>query len=382
MPGSGSLSVRSLLLCCQNPARQTKPLLQHSSPETVLMKAAVFEQFQSPLSVRNVADPVPHPDAAIIAVRSCGLCRSDWHGWMGHDSDVHLPHVPGHELAGIVVATGADVRCWKPDARVTVPFCCGCGHCPQCRSGSQQICDHYTQPGFTQWGAFAEYVEIRHADVNLVTLPESIDFATAASLGCRFATSFRAVVAQGRLQAGEWLAVHGCGGVGLSAVMIGAAVGAQVIAVDIRPDRMELARRCGATHVIDATSSDPVEAIRQLTQGGAHVSIDALGSRRTCWNSISSLQKRGRHVQVGLMTGTEANPPVPMALVIGKELELLGSHGMQAFEYPRMLSMIAAGTLKPQLLISNRVTLSEAALLLPEMHHFPNSGVTVIDRFC
>jgi alcohol dehydrogenase len=345
------------------------------------MKAAVFEAFQGPVVVQTVADPVPREDSAVLKVRSCGLCRSDWHGWMGHDSDVHLPHVPGHELAGEVVAVGSGVRAWKVGQRVTVPFCCGCGVCGQCRSGHPQICDHYTQPGFTQWGAFAEYVEIRHADVNLVALPDSLSDVTAASLGCRFATSFRAVADQGRLRAGEWLAVHGCGGVGLSAVMIGRALGARVIAVDIREDRLETAHRCGALHTINSESADPVEAIRELSGGGVQVSVDALGNRRTCWNSICCLAKRGRHVQVGLMAGNDANPRIPMGLVIARELELLGSHGMQAFEYPRMLRMIADGQLRPELLISRTVTLSEAAALLPQMNSFPSPGAIVIDRF-
>lgn len=344
------------------------------------MKAAVFEQFQSPLRIQIVPDPVPEPDAVVIAVRACGLCRSDWHGWMGHDSDVRLPHVPGHELAGLVVEVGCDVRHWSAGQRVTVPFCCGCGSCEQCICGNQQICDRYTQPGFTQWGAFAEFVVIRHADVNLVALPDEIDFVTAASLGCRFSTSFRAVVVQGRTRPGDWVAVHGCGGVGLSAVMIAAALGAQVIAIDIRDDRLDLARQCGASIVINASTTEPVTAIKDTTAGGAHVSLDALGSRTTCWNSIRSLRKRGRHVQIGLMLGSDADPQIPMGAVIGNELEIIGSHGMQAFEYGRMLRMISAGTLRPEILISNRVSLSEAAELLPRMHEFPGHGVTVIDR--
>ena len=344
------------------------------------MIAAVFESFRTPLIVRRVPDPIPRPDAAIIAVRACGLCRSDWHGWMGHDSDVQLPHVPGHELAGEVAAVGSLVRGWKPGQRVTAPFCCGCDSCDQCRSGNHQICDRYTQPGFTQWGAFAEFVEIRYADVNLVALPDSIDDVTAASLGCRFATSFRAVVFQGRVQAGDWVAIHGCGGVGLSAVMIAAAIGARVIAVDVRQDRLELARRCGANDLLDASKSEVVSAIRDLS-GGVHVSLDALGSKQTCWNSVKCLRKRGRHVQVGLMAGPDADPPIPMGVVIANELELIGSHGMQAFEYGRMLSMIEAGTLNPSMLISDRITLTEAASLLPGMHEFPGTGVTVIDRF-
>ena len=344
------------------------------------MKAAVFERFQTPLIIQNVPDPIPQKDAAVIAVRACGVCRSDWHGWMGHDSDVHLPHVPGHELAGDIVAVGSDVRHWNIGQRVTVPFCCGCGTCPQCICGHQQICDRYTQPGFTQWGAFAEFVAIRHADVNLVALPDEIDSVTAASLGCRFATSFRAIVVQGKVQPGDWVAVHGCGGVGLSAVMIAAAMGAQVLAIDIRQDRLEFAQRCGASVTINAGSQDPIAAIKDLTSGGAHVSVDALGSKTTCWNSVKCLRKRGRHVQIGLMLGADADPPVPMSTVIANELEIIGSHGMQAFEYGRMLRMISTGALRPELLISDRVTLTRAAELLPQMHEFPGNGVTVIDR--
>lgn len=346
------------------------------------MRAAVFESFAGELAVRQVDSPEPHPDAAIIKVEACGLCRSDWHGWMGHDSDVRLPHVPGHELAGVVAEVGADVRLWKPGQRVTVPFCCGCGTCGQCISGHQQICDCYTQPGFTQWGAFAEYTEIRHADVNLVTLPDSIPFTTAASLGCRFATSFRGIVHQGRVTGTDVVAVHGCGGVGLSAVMIAAALGARVIAVDINDDTLALAKACGAADTINATrSSDVVEAICELSSGGAHVSMDALGSQTTCYNSIACLQKRGRHIQVGLTLGDDADPRIPMSLVIGKELEVVGSHGMQAFEYGSMLNMIHRGQLQPDRLLTQTITLEDACELLPQMGQFAGTGVTVIDRF-
>jgi alcohol dehydrogenase len=181
------------------------------------MRAAVYEQFGQPLVVRSVPDPAPADDGVVIAVKATGLCRSDWHGWMGHDPDIRLPHVPGHELAGVVVAAGSLVRRWRAGDRVTVPFVCGCGACPQCASGNHQVCDRQSQPGFTHWGSFAEYVAIDRADTNLVALPEEMAYATAASLGCRFATSFRAVVDQGRVTAGQWVAVHGCGGVGLSA---------------------------------------------------------------------------------------------------------------------------------------------------------------------
>ncbi len=346
------------------------------------MRAAVFEQFQGPLTVSTVDTPTPASDAVLIKVEACGICRSDWHGWMGHDSDVQLPHVPGHELAGVVAEVGSDVNNWQLGQRVTVPFCCGCGTCEQCVDNCQHICDRYTQPGFTQWGAFAEYVEIRHADVNLVALPEGIDFVTAASLGCRFATSFRAVVQQGRVTAADTVVVHGCGGVGLSAIMIAAALGARVIGVDLHPQRLKFAKECGADVVLNAANTDDIVGeIRQLTSGGATVSLDALGSRVTCYNSIACLKKRGRHVQVGLTLGQEADPPVPMSAIIGKELELYGSHGMRAFAYGPMLNMIETGQLQPQKLIHQTVTLDQACDILPGMDSFSGSGVVVIDRF-
>jgi alcohol dehydrogenase len=346
------------------------------------MRAAVFEAFQQPLSIQNVADPEPARDGVVVRVAATGICRSDWHGWMGHDSDVHLPHVPGHELAGIVESVGPEVRRYKPGDRVTVPFAVGCGHCPQCISGNQHICDNYFQPGFTAWGSFAEYVAIPHADVNLVHLPDGLDFVEAASLGCRFITSFRAVVVQGRAAPGEWVVVHGCGGVGLSAIMIAAAMGAQVIGVDIKDEALDLAKALGASHVLNGRrESQLIEAIQELTGGGAHIAVDALGSAETCRNAVLSLRKRGRQVQVGLMVADYKDALIPMNLVIAKELEILGSHGMQAHAYQPMLDMILSGKLQPRRMIGETITLEQGAQALTTMGDFAITGVTVIDSF-
>ena len=235
------------------------------------MKAAVYEQFKEPLTIQNVNDPTPNKSSVVIKVEACGICRSDWHGWMGNDPDIALPHIPGHELAGIVEEVGSDVKNWKKDDRVTVPFVGGCGKCSQCFSGNQQICDYQFQPGFTAWGAFAEYVSIDYAEVNLVKLPDEIDFVTASSLGCRFITSFRAVAHQGQVSGGEWIAVHGCGGVGLSAIMIANALGANTIAVDISDDKLEFAKSIGATATVNAKTENTIEAIKEITKGGANV---------------------------------------------------------------------------------------------------------------
>ena len=344
------------------------------------MKAALYYAFQEPLVIENVADPTPSDNGVVLKVEATGLCRSDWHGWMGHDADIkNMPHVPGHEVAGTVAALGKNVRNWKIGDRVTMPFVCGCGTCPECVSGNHQVCDHQFQPGFTGWGTFAEYVAINYADVNLVALPESIDFVTAASLGCRFVTSFRAVVEQGKVKGGQWVAVHGCGGVGLSAIMIAAALGANVIAIDIQDDQLKLARSIGAIATINAKEHAVVEAVQELTKGGAHVSIDALGHPTTCFNSIANLRKRGKHVQIGLMVGD--HPQIPMSKVIAHELEIFGSHGMQAHRYPELLSMILTGKLAPEKMISNVISLEESLTALPAMGQNQHTGITVINQF-
>jgi alcohol dehydrogenase len=346
------------------------------------LKAVIFEEFGAPPKTANVSDPAPGKNGVVIKVEASGICRSDWHGWQGHDPDINvLPHVPGHELAGLVEDTGSEVKLWKKGDRVTVPFVSGCGTCPECESGNHQICDNQYQPGFTGWGSFAEYVSLDFADTNLVALPEDMDFVTAASLGCRFATSFRAVVAQGKVSTGQWVAVHGCGGVGLSAVMIANALGARVIAIDINENNLDLAKSIGAMHAINGSKEDVVQTIHEITERGAHVSIDALGSSKTCENSILSLRKRGRHVQVGLLAGEDYMPPLPMHKVISAELEIAGSHGMQAHKYKDMLGMISEGKLNPKSLISKTVTLEEAPQELVNMGKFQSSGIVVIDQF-
>ncbi len=346
------------------------------------MKAAVYRSFGGPIAVEEVADPAAPEGGVVLKVEATGICRSDWHGWQGHDPDIALPHVPGHELAGTIVELGTGIRNWAVGDRVTLPFVCGCGSCPPCRAGDQQVCDHQFQPGFTHWGSFARYVAVHYADMNLVRLPDALDSVSAAALGCRFVTAFRALEAQAKLRAGDWLAIHGCGGVGLSAVMIGRAMGARIVAVDISKDKLEAARALGADLLLDAsTASNVGAAIRELTSGGAQVSMDALGSRATCFNSVACLAKRGRHVQVGLMLGGHSRPELPMDLVIARELEIYGSHGIQAHRYGALLGMVEAGLLEPQRLVSSRLTLEEGIEHLTRMDSFPGTGIAVIDRF-
>ena len=346
------------------------------------MKAVLYEKFKQVPKVVTIEDPRPETHGVVVKVEATGLCRSDWHGWMGHDSDIELPHIPGHELAGRIEAVGKDVKNWRVGDRVTVPFVGGCGACAECHAGQQQVCPNQFQPGFTHWGSFAEFVGVHQADLNLVGLPESLDFTTAACLGCRFATAFRAVLDLGRVTAGEGVAIHGCGGVGLSAVMIASAVGANVIAVDIDDEKLTLASEFGARATVNGRdTAGVVEAVRELSKGGVHVSLDALGHPDTCFHSIENLRPRGRHVQVGLMAGEHATPQIPMAQVIRQELEIIGSHGIQAYRYQPMLDMIAGGKLNPARLVGQTISLAEAPEALMAMGRFQNIGVTVVTRF-
>lgn len=331
--------------------------------------------FAEPLALETVPDPVCADDGVVVAVRATGVCRSDWHAWQGHDPAVVLPHVGGHELCGVVAEVGPAVRGWAVGDRVTVPFCCGCGTCEPCRLGETQLCERDFQPGFTAWGSFAEYVALPRADLNLVALPDALGDVEAASLGCRFMTAWAALHVHARVRAGEWVAVHGCGGVGLAATLIASAAGARVIAVDIDAGKLARARSLGAEH---AVGDDPVAAIRELTGGGAHVSLDALGAPVTCVNSVRCLRRRGRHAQVGLLLGDARTVGLPMARVIAHELRVFGVHGMAVRHYPRMLSAIAGGGLRPGELVAKTIGLEAAGDELAAMGRFAQEGVTVV----
>ena len=342
------------------------------------MRAVVVDAARSRPEVRDVPVPAAPDDGVVVRVEATGVCRSDWHAWAGHD-EIAFPHVPGHELAGVVVEAGQEVGRWRVGDRVTVPFVCGCGRCAWCRAGQAQVCPAQEQPGFTHWGSFAEYVALHAADTNLVAVPEQVASTTAASLGCRFATAYRAVVDRARVTDGEWVTVVGAGGLGLAAVMVARALGGRVVAVDRNPEALAAASQLGAEHLVHADGADVPAAVADLTGGGSHVAVDAVGSEQACTDALLSLRRRGRHVQVGLLPPVDGHPRVPMARVIGWELDVLGSHGMAAVDYPAMLALIEQGVLQPERLVARTVGLAEAAALLPGFDRSSLTGITMVD---
>ncbi len=349
------------------------------------MKAAVLEAFQTPMKIhQNWPDPQCGPNDAIIKVAANGICRSDCHvcdgdwEWIGLQPE--LPFVIGHEYCGIVEEVGANVKNFKAGDRVLCPFIFGCGNCSFCHSGHQNTCVNADLAGFGCSGGYGEFAHVARADLNLVTLPESIGFIEAASMGCRFMTSFHGIVDQARVGAGDWVAIHGCGGIGLAATQIATSLGANVIAVDINDKNLEIAKQMGAVHTVNASNCDAPEAVIELTGGGAHISVDALGIALTCMNSLLSLRSRGRHLQIGLTTQAEKGfISLPVDVMVAKELEFIGTIGMQPQRFPAMLNMVESGKLTPGKMVTSVIPIEEAADVIESMHGFGNVGTTVVE---
>lgn len=349
------------------------------------MRAAVLREYGQPLDVTDRPEPDPDSDGAVVAVEACGICRSDWHAWQGHgewaDDQVPLDHILGHEAAGRVVAVGDRVNRVCEGDRVAVPFDLGCGTCGQCTNGHANVCPDGHALGFERSvpGAFAERVAVPRADYNLAALPGAVSFDAAAALGCRFATAYNALATRADLRAGDHVAVFGCGGVGLSAVQIANAFGARAVAVDLRESALARARDTGAVETINADTTDPTAAIRDLTDGGADVAMDALGSQATAEAAVRSLRPRGTHVQVGLTGETERGQvSLPSDWMTRWELSWVGARGMPPSRYQDLLSLVADGTLAPGNLVGRKVGLEDVSDRLAAMTEYRTDGVELV----
>jgi len=345
------------------------------------MRAAQLTAWRAPLEIGTLPDPDPAPDGVVLRVLACGVCRSDWHAWTGADPDVALPHVPGHEYCGEVVATGPQVRRWRVGDRVIAPFILACGQCPDCAAGNQTICATQVIPGFTGPGAFAEYVGVDHADANLTALPERMPPEIAAALGCRVTTAWHALTGRAQLKGGEWLAVIGGGGIGLSALILGRALGARVVVVDVVPEKLDYARKLGAQAVVDATGGNAAEAVREITGGGADVAVEALGIEATTVTALSCLRKLGRMVQVGMPAGAHSTMALPMDRIYSGQLAVFGTRGMPAWRYPALLDLLTAQNVDLRPLVTRSIALSAASAELAAFDRPAPPGVAVITDF-
>lgn len=334
-----------------------------------------MERPRADLKLAEWDDPICEDGGVVIEVAACGVCRSDHHSWTGADP-TPLPHIMGHEFAGTVVESRSGVAVGQ---RITAPFILGCGTCEDCRTGHPTICATQYCPGFHGPGAFAERLAIRAADFNAVPLPETVPFDIAAAMGCRVTTAWRALVDRAALREGEWVVIHGCGGVGLSALLIARALGARVIGIDPSAAARSIAQCLGADVVLDAGQ---LEDLHEITGGGAHVALDALGIRATFEASLRSLRKLGRHVQVGMPTGASETVPLPLLeLIYARQLSIHGMRGLGAEGFAPLVDLIEAGKLDLAPLIAERICLGDVQGIFEQMDGYTVTGVHVVTDF-
>ena len=352
------------------------------------MRVAVLKSYGEPLELQKISEPNVADHGVVVDVEACGICRSDWHAWQGHgewaNDQVPLGQILGHEPAGHIVDVGANVTALDVGDRVAVPFNLGDGTCHQCRNGHGNVCIDGYALGFEETvpGAFAEQIHVPHAAFNLTRLPDEVTMDAAAALGCRYVTAFHALAHRVSLTGGEWVAVHGCGGLGLAAVQIASALGAGVVAVDVRDAPLSMAGDVGADATVRADEESVPDAIDDVTNGGAHVSIDALGRAETCRNSLASLRARGTHVQLGLTTDAERGEfALPIDQVTRWDVSFLGSRGMPPSRYDELLRLVQSGRVDPGALVTNRVALSDVSNRLAAMTEYETHGIEVVTEF-
>lgn len=342
------------------------------------MRAAVVRTFNEDLVIETVADPACPDNGVVLEVAACGVCRSDYHGWTGEHPKVVSGSILGHEYCGTVVEAGPNAQYTVGD-RLIAPFILSCRRCPACQTGVSNTCPDQIVPGFGTPGAYAQYVAVPF-DHNLVRLPKWLSPALAAGLGCRVTTAWHALTDRAAVTAGEWVAVHGTGGIGLSVLLLAKMLGARVVVVDIVEEKLDYARQYGADATVNASEGNVAERIREITGGGAQVSIEALGIEATTNASVECLAILGRHVQVGMPSG-DGRMEVNMRAIYTKQLAFYGTRGMPSWKYPRLLDMIERGAVDIRPIVARVVPLSAASAELRAMHGPTSPGTAVITDF-
>lgn len=353
------------------------------------MHGAVLKEYGEPLEIEERDTPSPGSDEVLVELEACGICRSDWHAWQGdygwlEGGRVPLGHILGHEPAGTVIETGEDVENYREGDEVVLPFNTICGKCRPCRNGDSHMCDNIVHYGFEiQPGAFSTHVCVPNADFNLARIPDGISPSEMAALGCRYVTSYHAMVDRAPVEPGDWLAVHGCGGIGLSVINVANALGGNVIAVDLQDEKLDLAEEMGAVETVNAQNADDVPSeVHDITDGGANISVDALGIEETCRNSIDSVKKMGQHLQLGITSSEERGMiELPIDKMLHSEIDLLTAKGMPPHRYDEIFAMMKTGKLTPGKMVSREVALDDVSDRLDAMTNFETKGVEVITKF-
>ncbi len=320
------------------------------------MKAAILYAAKEPLRVEEIPTPTPGAGEVLIKVAACGLCHTDLH-YIDHGTPTFKkpPIILGHEVSGTIAGVGAGVTDWKEGDRVLLPAVYGCGTCAMCRTGRENVCERMVMFGNNVDGGYAEYILAPAKDT--LSLPDELPLIESAIIADATTTPYHAVVNRGQVKPGDRVVVFGCGGIGINVVQVAAAVGAQVIAVDIADQKLEWARELGAHITLNSTKFERIDKeIRKLTGGGADIGFEAIGNPVVQSQTFNSLRTGGRFVVVGFASK-------PMQLNTGKvmyrEMEIIGSLGCRAVDYPRVIELARQGKIKVKKLVTARFSLDD-----------------------
>jgi len=306
------------------------------------MRAVAVTQYGTKLDLIEAPIPVPRPDEALIQVHASGLCSTDLHLLNGRQPLGNLPRIIGHEIAGVIVALGSNVRNWQVGDCVVVAIDVICGECVHCRSGQTQRCQKKSRIGFESDGGHAEYVAVPAS--NLVLLPNGIGFKEASILPDALACMYHCLLAQGQLRVSNRLVILGIGGLGIHGVQIARLAGAEVIATSRRAHRLEAAREFGAIPV-NPKEEDLAKVVDDFTGGaGADVVADCIGTAASIQEGLSLLRPGGKLLVIAYIDEEFRVPSIPL---FSLEKEIIGCRGSTKQELVEVVSLVAQGKLKP-----------------------------------
>jgi succinate semialdehyde reductase (NADPH) len=347
---------------------------------TLTMRAAVLSAAGEPLRLEEVPVPKPRAGEVLLKVAACGVCHTDLHVIKG-EVGFPMPCVLGHEISGTVAEVGSGVSGLQAGQQVAAAFIMPCGTCRFCVQGRDDVCETFFAmnrlkgtlydgetrlargDGSPLWmysmAGLAEYAVVPASDV--FGLPDGLPLHESAILGCAVFTAYGAVRNSADLRAGESVAVVAVGGVGMNLVQVARAFGAaRVIAVDIQDEKLEMAKRLGATDVVNGSRGDAVSIVRDLTHGqGVDVAFEALGRAETFVQASGMLRDGGRMVAIGIAPGT-TTAPVEITRLVRRSQRIIGSYGARTrTDMPQVLALAARGAFRPEHVVTRSYALEQ-----------------------
>jgi S-(hydroxymethyl)glutathione dehydrogenase/alcohol dehydrogenase len=345
------------------------------------MRAAILDSAPGSLRIESIPVPEPHAGEVLVRVDACGVCHTDLHV-IKAEVAFPLPAVLGHEITGTVVEAAAGVKNLAPGTRIASAFIMPCGTCVQCGIGRDDLCENFfgmnrlrgtlydgtsrlkrpdgSALAMYSMAGLAEYAVVPATDV--FPLPASLPPLESCVMGCAVFTAYGAVRHSADLRGGERVAVVAAGGVGLNIVQIARAFGAsQVIAIDVRDDKLAIALRLGATDVIDARAGNVTDRVKEITDGrGVDVAFEVLGRPETFIQAFEIIRDGGRMVAVGIAAG-KTTAPVEITRLVRRGLRIIGSYGARTrADMPEILRLAERGTFRPEAMVTQRFSLDQA----------------------